>query len=148
MARVNVTMPDELAVLVREQLPGLNVSGVLQGALRELVDCAHHELGCSVCGALVPRQRLIVTALQQFYADVIWQLHGPIARCETAEGAARVLRSLAEGWGVDVKRAPLPRATKSQRARHQAEVLAEAEREQRDTFAEGPKPRRRARGAA
>jgi hypothetical protein len=41
MARVNVYLPDELAELVRGACPGLNVSGVLQAGLRELLGCDH-----------------------------------------------------------------------------------------------------------
>lgn len=147
-ARVNVTMPDELARIVREQLPGLNVSRVLQQALGELIECAHHELGCRVCGAVVERARIAEHVLAGFYRELVFQLHTPISRCATAEGAARVMRDVAAAHGVDVDRTPLPRATKAQRARVAAELRREAERDELALFEGGEKPRRRARGAA
>jgi len=37
MTRINVTVPDDLARAARERHPALNVSGVLQRALRDLL---------------------------------------------------------------------------------------------------------------
>jgi hypothetical protein len=147
-ARMNVTLPDELAELVRSALPGLNVSGVLQRALQELVECDHAELSCSCCGAKVEQRALVDARLGAFYGEVIWQLHGPIARCETAEGAARVVQSIARSWEVpSVDRTPLPRPTRSQRAHAHAEIVKEAEAATAALFESGAPPRRRARTA-
>lgn len=149
MARINVTLPDALATIVREQMPGLNVSGVLQEALQSLVECRHDALGCPTCGATVKRAAVADTAVSGFYRELIWALHPPIARCETAEGAARVMRAVARDHGVDVDHvAPLPRATKAQRARAAAELRKQSEREELALYESGAKPRRRARGAA
>ena len=147
-ARMNVTLPDELAELVRRELPGLNVSGVLQRALAELVDCEHAELSCACCGARVQQRALVDARLSLFYAEIVWQLHAPIARCETAEGAARVVQSIARSWEVpSVDRTPLPRPTRSQRARAHAELVKEAEAATAALFESGAPPRRRARTA-
>ena len=149
MARINVTLPDAIIELVRREMPGLNVSGVLRDALVELVECPHRELVCSCCGAFAERRSLELTILGRFYQEAIWQLEGPIRRCATAEGAARVLRDTARSWEVPtVDRTPLPRPTRAQRARVHAELLREAEREEVALFESGTKPRRRAVGAA
>ncbi len=149
-ARVNVTLPDELAELVRRKLPGLNVSGVLQQALAELVECPHAELTCTCCGARTNRHELELAYLGAFYQEAVWNLHGPIGRCETAEGAARVLRDVARSWHVPtVERTPLPRPSRSQRERVHRELVAEAEAAAAEQFESGAKPRRRsARGVA
>jgi len=142
--RVNVTMPDELAVLVRESMPGLNLSGLLQDALRDLVQCPHSALTCACCGARTLRVELAAIALGSFYREVIWQLQEPVSRCATAEGAARVLQSVARSWEVpDVDRTPLPRPTRSQRARVHADLVKEAEAAVAEQFESGVKPRRR-----
>ncbi len=144
-ARVNVTLPDELAELVRRELPGLNVSGVLQRALAELVECPHAQLTCACCGSRVERQALVDVHLAAFYREAMWQLQTPVSRCETAEGAARVLRELARSWQVpDVERTPVPRPTRSQRERRHRELVREAETEAAEQFSPGAKPRRRA----
>jgi len=149
MARINVTLPDALATIVRERMPGLNVSGVLQHALQSLIECRHDALGCPTCGATVKRSALADVAVVGFYRELIFALHTPISRCETAEGAARVMRAVAQDHGVDVDRvAPLPRATKGQRARAAAELRKQSEREELALYESGETPRRRARGAA
>lgn len=141
-------MPDELAELVRREMPGLNVSAVLQRALAALVECPHAELVCACCGARVQQRALVDVRLGAFYQDVIWRLHEPIARCATAEGAARVVRETARSWEVPtVDRTPLPRPTRAQRARAHAELMKEAEASSAELFESGTKPRRRARGA-
>jgi hypothetical protein len=149
MARINVTLPDELATLVRTELPGLNVSGVLQEALQRLVRCEHRELGCSCCGARVVRRELEGAILSGFFAEAMWRLQEPVSRCATAEGAARVLRDLAQAWEVPRwDHVPLPRPTKAERARAHAELMKEAQREEAALFESGTKPRRRAAGVA
>jgi hypothetical protein len=147
-ARMNVTMPDELAELVRTELPGLNVSAVLQRELAKLVRCPHDALACSCCGATVQQRALVDAQLSAFYQDVIWQLQTPVGRCETAEGAARVVQSVARAWEVSaVDVTPLPRPTRSQRARVHADLVKEAEAATAAQFESGAKPRRRARTA-
>lgn len=145
MARLNVTMPDELAELVRREMPGLNVSGVLQEALRDRLVCDHRDLACRCCGAHVRRVDLEAVVLGAFFAEAMWRLREPVSRCATAEGAARVLANLARSWEVpEVDRTPLPRPTRSQRARAHAQLVAEAELDELALFEPGVKPRRRA----
>lgn len=115
---MNVTMPVELAEMVRERFPGLNVSGVLQRALGELVRCDHAPLACRTCGAHAQRDELVDAALSRFLEELMWDLREPVSRCATAEGAARVVLTLAKRWDVSAaKRVPLPRPTKAERAR-------------------------------
>jgi hypothetical protein len=149
MARINVTLPDSMIERVRREMPGLNVSGVLQGALIELVGCEHRDLVCACCGAKSERRAIELTILGRFYQEAIWKLETPIRRVATAEGAARVLRDVARSWEVPtVDRTPLPRPTRAQREHVHQELLREAEREAVAMFESGTKPRRRAAGAA
>jgi len=149
MARINVTLPDELAALVRDEMPGLNVSGVLQEALRARVSCDHRALGCACCGANVARTDVEHAILAGFFREAMWRLQDPVSKCATAEGAARVLVDLARAWEVpDWERVPLPRPTRAQRARAHAELVREVEREELARFETGAKPKRRAAGAA
>jgi len=147
--RINVTIPDALAVLVRERMPGLNVSGVLQAALAELVECSHHVLACTCCGARVEQRALADVVLSRFYAELVWRLQEPVSKCVTAEGAARVMQDVARSWEVSsVETSPLPRPTRSQRARAHAELLEDARATSAEQFVEGVKPRRRAARSA
>ena len=100
--RINVTLPDELARLVRETMPGLNVSGVLQAALAELTQCPHERLTCSCCGALTKRREVVAIALGSFYRDLIWSLQTPVSQCATAEGATRVVQNTARTFAATV----------------------------------------------
>lgn len=143
--RINVTIPDALAELVRERQPGLNVSGVLQAALAELLECPHIVMACTCCGARVEQRALVDVALSRFYAELIWRLQEPVSKCATAEGAARVMQDVARSWEVSsVERTPLPRPTRSQRARAHAELVTEARAATAEQFVEGVRPRRRA----
>jgi hypothetical protein len=112
MARVNVSIPDELVALVREKLPGLNVSGVLQEGLRAMLKCTHDELVCRRCGAGLNHWRLVDQAVGRFYADVMWEVGELVRRspAATAEGAARVIKRVAADKNVsEVAHQPLPR---------------------------------------
>lgn len=149
MARISVSLPDEMVELVRREMPGLNVSGVLLEALAERVGCEHRDLECSCCGAAVVRRDVELVVLGRFYQEAIWQLETPIRRCATAEGAARVLRDVAGSWEVPtVESTPLPRPTRANREHAHRELMAEAEREEIALFESGTKPKRRAAGAA
>lgn len=128
MARVNVHVPDELAALVRERMPGLNVSQVLQDALRARVDCTHAALVCSCCGANIERAAIADLALSAYHREAMHVLADPVGRCATAEGAARVLADLAAGWGITAAtHTPVPRPSKAQRARARKELVDEAQ---------------------
>lgn len=116
MARVNVSIPDELVALVRDQLPGLNVSGVLQESLRAKLTCAHRELECKLCGAALDHWRLVDEALGRFYADVLWEVGDLVRRSAgaTAEGAVRVVKRVATDKGItEASHQPLPRASRA-----------------------------------
>ena len=97
MARMNVSVPDELVALVREQLPGLNVSGVLQEGLRARLGCNHAVLACTRCGGRLDHWHLVDAALGRFYADVLWEIGELVRRmpAATAEGACRVVKRVA-----------------------------------------------------
>lgn len=106
MARLNVSVPDELVALVKEQLPGLNVSAVLQEG----------PLECVTCRARLDRYALVIEALGKFYSDALWELDPLIRREGTAEGAARILKQLAANRGVpEADKLPLPRPNRANR---------------------------------
>ncbi|MGH9042655.1 MAG: hypothetical protein ACRDZ3_20765 [Acidimicrobiia bacterium] len=85
MARVNLSLPDELAELVHHELPDLNVSRVLQDALRALLRCDHRDLVCAQCSAPLPRRLVIDQALSAFLATPC----GSSASSSTAAGLSK-----------------------------------------------------------
>ena len=109
--RLNVYVPDDLGEAVREALPDLNVSGVLQDALRSLLDCRHERLACADCGEQVDPDDLAGRALDAFWRELLWAWQPLVDRGGTAEGAARVARDVAVRMAVpDAAVRPLPRA--------------------------------------
>ena len=114
--RLNVTVPDRLIERVRDDLPGVNVSGVLQSALRELLECDHERLSCSQCEASLSRSELSTTALDRLYRELMAAWEPLVDRQGTAEGAARVAKHVAQEAGVPrADRIPLPRPSRAMR---------------------------------
>jgi hypothetical protein len=128
--RVNVYLPDVLAATVAERLPDLNVSAVLQRALAALLECRHDALSCAECATPVDRRELIDVELGRFYSDLMWELQTLVARCGTAEGAARIAKDLGGRYRVTLaSRIPLPRPTHAERvAAKVSELPTEPER--------------------
>jgi len=118
MARMNVSVPDELVALVREQLPGLNVSGVLQEGLRARLGCNHAVLACTRCGGRLDHWHLVDAALGRFYADVLWEIGELVRRmpAATAEGACRVVKRVAADKNItEGAHQPVPRPSRARR---------------------------------
>jgi post-segregation antitoxin (ccd killing protein) len=116
MARVTLSLPDELAELLRVQLPQLNISGVLQEALRARLACDHRTLACSRCSAPVSRFSLEDDALGRFYKAAMWELRELVDEGGTVEGAARVLKRIAICHAVtEAEQYPLPRPSRQRR---------------------------------
>lgn len=124
MPRVNVWLPEDLYETFRGQLPDLNLSKALQEAIRGRLRCLHDTLVCRACSVEVDHVGLISEWLHKFYIDYLGRLEPLVAVAGTAEGAARILRDLADSWhaagvmGRDYRRHPLPRPSKA--AREQA----------------------------
>ena len=118
MPRKNVHLPNDLAAAVREQFPDLNVSAVLQEALRALLDgtCEHHRLTCADCGKGVSRHVVSVEALGAFWRELLWTWEPLVDKGGTAEGAARVGKEVAVRMGVPgAETQPLPRPPRAAR---------------------------------
>lgn len=118
MARRNVWLPDELEAQLRERLPDLNVSAVLQESLLDLLgeDCEHRRLICVECGAEVHRSHLGGDAVAAYYSELIHELGPLVDQLGTAEGAARIAKRVALDFGVDgAERRALPRPPRSVR---------------------------------
>ncbi len=116
MARMNVTLPDELATRVHRTLPGLNVSGVLQAALAERLDCEHDFLECEWCRMKFDRYELNGALLEAFYKDALWRMGELAYEAGTAEGACRIFKTVGTGWGIRAAHdAPLPRPSRAAR---------------------------------
>lgn len=128
MPRRNVYLPDELADLVERELPDVNLSALLQQALQSLLGCDHARLRCAGCAAPVERSAIADAALSAFYRDVMWDLHPLVSRGGTAEGAARVVKAVAQrnGHRVSAADAPLPRPNRTERHKSRVKELPTA----------------------
>ena len=114
--RLNVYLPDDLGEKVRSEMPDLNLSGLLQQALRQALDCEHERWVCADCGEDVDTDEVCRGAMKEFLDAAWWQLEGLVDRRGTAEGAAKVLRDVAVGMGVPgAGMRPLLRPTRSMR---------------------------------
>lgn len=118
--RLNVSVPDELIQQARADLPELNVSAVLQQALRGLLDCQHERLACADCGEPVDGSAADTgEALAAFWSDLLHEWGPLVDRGGTAEGAARVGKAVAVRMGVPgAERKPLPRPPRHATMRH------------------------------
>jgi hypothetical protein len=116
--RVNVTIPDELAARVRAELPGVNVSGVLQEALQARLGCRHGDvLLCASCRASMTATEITRAALDAFYLDAAEGLEELLWAGGTVEGCARVLKHIGTRHQIPVAaHRPLPRLTRAARA--------------------------------
>lgn len=108
--RVNCHVPDALAEQVKEHLPDVNVSSVLQRALQALLECHHERLVCADCGAEVDEEAASNAALDVFWRELLWAWQPLVDKGGTAEGAARVAKAVAVEMGVPgAERRALPR---------------------------------------
>ena len=124
MARMSVYVPDELDQAVREHLPGVNRSELLQRALRALLGCEHDAVVCADCGETVSIAETEADALDHFYRELLWALEEPVRAGATAEGAARVAKRVAERFSVRSAGLPLPRPTRAERAANDRRAIA------------------------
>lgn len=115
---MSVWVPDELAASVREHLPKLNISNVLQDGLRQRLRCHHFTAQCVECAQPIDVNALVAQGKLAFYSQLLMGIEDLIAADGTVEGAARVAKSVAEAHGLDVGHKPLPRPSHSQRRRH------------------------------
>lgn len=130
MARVNLSIPSPLLEQIRRELPGLNLSEAFRAALgAQLLGCVHDDLECALCAAPVDRRDLIDRALVAFYDALRDRVDELVHRGDgTAEGAAMIMRRVAEDFGVSVAYArPLPRPTRRERQGAQDRKLHELE---------------------
>lgn len=111
-----MSVPDDLVARVKEQLPDLNVSAVLQDALRGILDCGHEHLTCADCGEPVDGSVATGEELAAFWGELLWAWQPLVDRGGTAEGAARVGKEVAVRMGVPgAERKPIPRPPRSGR---------------------------------
>lgn len=118
MKRVSVTIPDELAREVRRQLPGVNVSGLLQDALRGALEgrCAHRRLECAVCAEPLDARRVAAVLLDAFYRDLLDALEALLFDGGSIEGAARIAKKIGLHHQIPLaSMRPLPRLTRGER---------------------------------
>lgn len=102
MPRVNVWIPDELHAQVRDRLPGVNVSALLQEALAAKLRCGHATLECTTCRGSFDLRDLAEEALAGFY-DEAWHELATLARRDgTAVGAVTVLKRVGEQFGIGI----------------------------------------------
>jgi hypothetical protein len=119
--RINIWVTPGLLEAAREVNPDLNVSALVQEALREVIGCSHEELACRKCSAPIVRADVVEKAVTSFYLDALDAIGELVRRGGTAEGAARKLREIAGRWRLKIAtEAPLPRPTRAER--HTAKV--------------------------
>lgn len=120
MARRNVYLPDDLAAQLATELPDLNLSATVRDHLAALLDCDHRQLACADCASRIDRHQVIAGPMSQFYRQLLDEIELLVYRAGTAEGAARIVRRVAEAHQVTGARArPLPRPTRTERQRAQ-----------------------------
>lgn len=115
---MSVWVPDELAAAVKEHLPKLNVSNVLQDGLRQRLRCHHFTVQCADCAETIDVNALVDQGKSAFYTQLLMEIENLINADGTLEGAARVAKSVALSHGLDVGWKPLPRPNQAQRRRH------------------------------
>jgi hypothetical protein len=116
VVRVNVYVPDDLGQRVRDVLPDLNVSAVLQQALAGLLDCDHERVVCADCGVSVDGGADTLEALDRFWRELLHAWQPLVDRGGTAVGAAQVAKAVAVELGVpNAERRSLPRPPRSNR---------------------------------
>jgi len=129
-ARVTLSLPSGLLERVRQANPELNLSEVFQKAMQEVLDCPHRELRCARCSAPIDHREIQADVLGRFFSDAMWALGELIYGGGTAEGAHRVLKRLAIGWGVpgasDYALARRPKGTRQRMADEQAAAMEAA----------------------
>ena len=113
MARVTVYLPAELAARVEAELPGLNVSAVVQEALRGRLRCDHVEMACTSCTAVLTREEATEEAILTFWFELVDAIEPMVWRQATAEGAAAAIWRVAGAHGMPV--GPVPRPTRAER---------------------------------
>ena len=116
MPRVSCYVPEDLADRLREHAPDLNVSGLLQQALRQALSCDHDRWVCADCGEDVDTTEVCRGAMRELFDAAWWQLESLVDRRGTAEGAVKVLRDVAVRMGVPgAGRRPLLRPNRAMR---------------------------------
>ena len=98
--RVNCHVPDDLAARVKDELPDLNVSAVLQQALQGLLECEHERYVCADCGEDVDAALVASEAMGLLWAELLWAWQPLVDRGGTAEGAARIGKEVAVRMGA------------------------------------------------
>jgi len=114
--RVSVSLPPELLEQARALHPDLNVSGLLQDALRALVSCEHEDLVCARCGTSVRDAAVAERALSRFYVDAMTLVHDHALAEGTVIGLTRRLRDLARSYQLRIaNELPMPGLTRAER---------------------------------
>lgn len=116
--RLNVTVPDELWREAKRRSPTLNVSGVLQAGLQQLLSCEHTTAVCEVCAAPIDLDELRERSRRDLAWAVWLRVCDHVLEGGTGEGTARVmLDELRRHRVPDVERWVLPRLSRSRRNR-------------------------------
>lgn len=117
--KVSVWVPDELLAEVRQELPDLNLSATLRAGLEAALVCEHRRVVCGDCATAIDvAADLVQPALARFYSDALDRLAPLVHEGRTAEGAARVLKDVAERHQIARARShPLPRPNRADRLR-------------------------------
>lgn len=113
MARINLTLPDELHDQALRDHPGLNFSEVLREGLWARLSCDHAELYCRTCHSPISPAAVAEDQLRLFWLDELDELERAVVADFTAEGTARVLKRVAVRHHLEP--GPMPRRTRAER---------------------------------
>lgn len=117
MPRKSVYVPEELWSRVEEELSGVNVSALLQEALRAALECSHDELTCLGCATSLTRADVAHERTEALYRDLMGKLEDLVRSGGTATGAAKVLRDVGRAHQVEAADIlPLPRPSRAEAA--------------------------------
>lgn len=116
MPRINIWIPDELHATAKRELPGLNLSALVQRALVAKLDCTHQAMVCRDCSSTIDRHELRDEWLGVLFVDIMRELNRLAVNIGTAEGAARVVLELGRQRQITAAKGyPLERPSRSRR---------------------------------
>jgi cysteine synthase len=123
MSRVNVWVPDVLLARLRETLPGVSMSELVQAAVTGVLSCAHTSaVACAQCGAHVEIEAIRAEARAEMWRTIESRVRLLVGTHGTIVGAHKVIRDEGVRAGV-VAAARTPEARRSRAHHNQGDAI-------------------------